>query len=104
MATIKLRLGELLAQRQARENRQITLDEIAEATGVSTDTLTAMVNNETDQVSLQALAELCECLSCAPADLLSLTRDETMDDEAVDVRDIVNKWEQHYGADEHPRQ
>lgn len=104
MARIKLRLRELLVQREERESRRIRLSEIAQATGISTNTLTPMINNQTDRVSLDALAKLCDYFKCAPTDLLEYGTgsDENVED-VVDVRDIVNKWEQEYGADEHPR-
>lgn len=102
MSTIKLRLRELLAQRESRENRRIRLAEIAQATGISTNTLTPLINNQTDRVSLEALAKLCDYFHCAPTDLLQYSSAEPTDEDAVDVREIVDKWEQHYGADEHP--
>lgn len=102
MPTIKLRLRELLAQRESRESRRIRLAEIAQTTGISANTLTPMINNQTDRVSLQALARLCDYFHCMPGDLLQLTSGEEVDEDTVDARDIVNKWDQDYGADEHP--
>jgi putative transcriptional regulator len=101
MPTIKLRLRELLAQREDRENRRIRLAEIAEATGISVNVLTPMINNQTDRVSLSALAKLCDYLHTRPADLLQYSADEA-DEDTVDARDIVDRWERRYGADEHP--
>jgi len=103
MSTIKLRLRELLTERENRENRRIRLAEVAQATGISTSTLTPMINNQSDRVSLQALAKLCDYLHCTPADLLRYSADVDEED-AVDARAIVDRWEQEYGADEHPRQ
>ena len=101
MATLKLRLRELLAQREDRENRRIRLAELAQATGVSVNVLTPMINNQADRVSLQCLGKLCEYFHCTPAELLRIDADEAEDD-AVDARDIVDRWEQQYGADERP--
>jgi putative transcriptional regulator len=100
-ATIKLRLRELLAQREDRENRRIRLAEIAEATGISVSVLTPMINNQTDRVSLSALAKLCDYLHTRPAELLQYSADDA-DEDTVDARDIVDRWERKYGADEHP--
>jgi putative transcriptional regulator len=102
MATLKLRVRELLAQREERENRRIRLAELAQATGVSVNVLTPMINNQADRVSLQCLGKLCEYFHCTPADLLRYDADATEED-AVDARDIVDRWEQQYGADERPR-
>lgn len=102
MPTIKLRLRELLAQRESRESRRIRLTEVAQATGVSVNTLTPMINNQTDRVSLQALAKLCTYFHCMPGDLLQISSDEEREDDAVDARDIVHRWDREYGADEYP--
>jgi putative transcriptional regulator len=102
MSTIKLRLRELLAQRESRENRRIRLAEISQATGVSVNTLTALVNDQSDKISLPAIASLCTYFHCMPGDLFQLIADESEDEDAVDARDIVHKWHREYGSDEHP--
>lgn len=101
MATIKLRVQELLRQREDRENRRIRLAELAQATGIAEDDLQALINNQTDTVSLKALARLCDYFLCTPRELLRYSADEAAAD-VVDAREIVNRWEQQYGADEHP--
>lgn len=102
MASIRLQLRELLTQREEHENRRIRLAEVAQATGISTSSLSAMINNQTDRVSLQALAALCDYFGCTPAELLHYSP-TPLEDEVVDVRDIVQQWEEQYGADEYPR-
>ncbi len=102
MATIRLQLRELLTRREEQENRRIRLAEIAQATGLSTQTLSALINNQTDRVSLKALATLCEYFGCTPAELLHYAP-TPLEDEVVDVRDVVQSWEERYGADEYPR-
>lgn len=102
MATITLRLHELLRQREERENRRIRFNEIAQATGISPNTLTPLFNNQTDRVSLETLAKLCGYFHCTPADLMRYQEQADEGEDAIDARHIVNKWEQQYGADEHP--
>ncbi len=102
MAKLKLRLRELLAQREERENRRIRLAELAQASGVSVNVLTPMINNQADRVSLQCLGKLCDYFHCTPAELLRYEADASEED-VVDAREIVDQWEQHYGADEHPK-
>jgi DNA-binding Xre family transcriptional regulator len=102
MATIKLRLRELLTQRENQLDRRIRLSEVAQDTGISVNVLTALINNKTDKVSLQALATLCTYLHCTPGDLLRYSASSDEAEDLVDARDIVNSWEQQYGADEHP--
>lgn len=102
MATVTLLLRELLSERENRENRRIRLAEISQSTGISTTTLQAMINNETDRVSLSSLGRLCDYFHVTPAELLRLRPDADADD-AIDARDIVEQWDRQYGADEHPR-
>jgi putative transcriptional regulator len=101
MSTIQLRLRELLAQREERESRRIRLAEIASATGISDEKLTLLINNETDQVSLADLSKLCDYFHCTPNELLRYVAD-SLEEDAVDARDIVDRWHKEYGADEHP--
>ncbi len=103
MGTIRLRLREVIAQREARDNRRIAADDLARETGIDAETIAAMIDNRASSVALDVLATLCDHLHCVPADLLEYSRDEAMAEDAVDVREIVDSWEQQYGADEHPR-
>jgi len=102
MATVTLLLRELLSERENRENRRIRLAEIARATGLSTNALQSMINNETDRVSLSALGRLCDYFRVTPAELLRLQPDAA-DEDTIDARDIVEHWDRQYGDDEHPR-
>lgn len=102
MATVTLLLRELLSERENRETRRIRLAEIAQATGISTNTLQAMINNETDRVSLSSLGRLCDYFHVTPAELLRL-RPNDADEDTMDARDIVEQWERQYGDDENPR-
>ena len=102
MPTIKLQLRELLTQREEREKRRIRLAEIAQATGISVNILTPMINNQTDRVSLQSLGKLCDYFHCSPSELLCYSVEDDAEQDAVDVREIVDKWEKEYGADEYP--
>jgi DNA-binding Xre family transcriptional regulator len=104
MATIKLRLRELLTKRENQLDRRIRLAEVAQATNISVNTLTAMINNQADRVSLQALAALCDYFHCTPGDLFRYSAKSDDADDVVDARDIVSSWEEQYGADEHPPQ
>ncbi|HEX6288873.1 MAG TPA: helix-turn-helix transcriptional regulator [Herpetosiphonaceae bacterium] len=102
MATMRLRLRELLTQRENQLDRRIRLNEVAQETGISANTLTAMINNQSDRVSLQALAKLCEYFHCTPGELFRYSAEPEGIADVIDARDIVRSWEQQYGADEHP--
>ena len=102
MSTVTLLLRELLSERENREKRRIRLAEIGQATGLSTSTLQAMINNDTDRVSLSALGRLCDYFHVTPAELLRLQADAA-DEDTMDARDIVEQWDRQYGDDEHPK-
>ena len=104
MATIKLRLRELLTQRENQLDRRLRLSEVAQETGISVNTLTSMINNQADRVSLQALASLCTYFHCTPGDLFRYSPTTDDADDLVDARDIVDRWHKEYGSDEHPPQ
>lgn len=104
MATIKLRLRELLTQRENQLDRRIRLAEVAQETGISVNTLTSMINNRADRVSLQALASLCTYFHCTPGDLFRYSPATDEAEDLVDARDIVDRWHREYGVDENPPQ
>lgn len=102
MAVVRLQLREWLNQRAVQQGNPITVDDVAQATGISPNTIEMMIDNASDQISLRTLASLCDYLECTPGDLLHYSPDQPEDD-VIDVNEIVRGWEEHYGADEHPR-
>ena len=102
MAVVRLQVREQLNRRAAERGQPLTLNEVAEATGIEPRTLEAMIDDRSDQVSLRALAALCAYLDCDPGALLQYHPDQPEDD-VIDVNEVVRGWEQQYGADEHPR-
>lgn len=101
MSTIKLRVRELLAEREARDQRRWHMADLAAATDTPAETLALLLNNQADVIELTTLATLCDFFHCTPADLLRYTADAPGED-VIDARDIVDKWHREYGADEHP--
>jgi DNA-binding Xre family transcriptional regulator len=102
MALVRLQLRELLNQRGMDQGKPITLTEVSQATGIATNVLEKMIDNEGDQVSLKALAALCEYLECTPGDLFHYQPDP-LEEDVIDVTAVVQSWHQQYGADEFPR-
>ncbi len=102
MAVVRLQLRELLNRRAAERGQPLTLEEVSNETDIAISTLDSMIEDRSDQVSLKALAALCDYLNCTPNDLLHYSPDQ-LEDDVIDVNEIVRGWEQHYGADEFPR-
>ena len=103
MGQINLQVNERIKERELREGRRLTIAEVARDTGISPATLAALINNRADRISLSVLARLCEYFQCTPGDLLHYDADPlALDEDEVESRDIVARWELMYGADEHP--
>lgn len=67
---IRFRLKELMAEREFRENRVITLAEVAEATGIHRVTLSKIANNRGYHTGTDILDRLCTYFGCQVGDLV----------------------------------
>lgn len=61
---IRFRLKELIAEKEFKENRVVTLAEVAEATGVHRVTLSKIANNRGYHTGTEILDKLCEYFGC----------------------------------------
>ena len=61
---IRFRLQELLAEKQFREGRRVTLVELAQETGINRVTLSKMVNQRGYSTVTYNLDRLCEYFNC----------------------------------------
>lgn len=73
---IRYRIQELLADRQFREGRRVTLIELAEATGISRVTLSKMVNQRGYSTLTDHLDRLCRFFQCRLEELAEYVPDE----------------------------
>lgn len=103
MGHIRLALDTLLRGYAHSTQGPLSLDDLAQQTGIAPDMLVKLRDNQADQVALSDLARLCDALHCTPHDLLEYTPDSGDDDvePAVESRKIVEQWERQYGDDEH---
>lgn len=60
----------LLAEKEIRDKRQITLKDVARETGVSIYTVTGFATNSLREIPSEALLRLCEYLECEVGDLI----------------------------------
>ncbi|HEU4327423.1 MAG TPA: helix-turn-helix transcriptional regulator [Roseiflexaceae bacterium] len=72
MKLIQSRLRVLLAEKENRERRTISLRELHRDTGVPMSTVMGMANNSLRAVPLDGLLALCEYLNCEVGDILRI--------------------------------
>jgi putative transcriptional regulator len=75
---IRYRIQELLAEKQFRDGRRVTLIELSEATGISRVTLSKMVNQRGYSTLTDHLNRLCRYFNCRIEDLAEYVPDEEL--------------------------
>lgn len=70
MKVVRSQLRVLLAQKEQREGRSISLREVVRSTKVPISTVMGMANNTLKRVPLDELNALCEYLNCEVGDML----------------------------------
>jgi DNA-binding Xre family transcriptional regulator len=73
---IRFRLSELIADKQFREGRRITLIEIAAATGINRMTLSRMLNTKGYNTVTDNLDRLCQYFGCQVGELATYVEEE----------------------------
>jgi len=74
-AVIRIRFKQLLDDKEFRERRRITLDEVAAATGISRTTLHRVSNVAGYNTGTDTIDALCEYFGCDPAALVVRVRE-----------------------------
>lgn len=67
---IRFKLGEQLEKKQFRDSRRITLQEVADATGINRSTLSKILNQKGYSTGTDVLDRLCAYLGCPISDLV----------------------------------
>jgi putative transcriptional regulator len=73
---IRFKLAEQIEKKQFKESRRITIQEVAEASGVNRMTLSKILNHRGYSTGTDIVDKLCTYFSCSVADLLEHTSDE----------------------------
>ncbi len=76
---IRFRLKELMANKGYEEKRNVTLEEISEATGVHRVTLSRIANKVGYSTSTNVLSALCEYFDCEVGDIAERVREKPED-------------------------
>lgn len=66
---IRFKLREQIAEKMFRENRTVTISEVAEATGIARSVLSGLVNQRGYNTVTDNLDRLCAYFGCTLADL-----------------------------------
>lgn len=74
---IRFRIKELIAEKEFNERRKVTLQEIAEDTGVNRTALSKMMNPSYEySTTTKAINALCEYFSCTVGDVIEYVPEE----------------------------
>jgi putative transcriptional regulator len=74
---IRFRLQELLAEKQFRDGRRVTLIELSESTGINRVTLSKLVNQKGYSTVTDNLDKLCRFFACKVEELVEYVPDES---------------------------
>lgn len=66
---IRFKIQELLAEKQFREGKRVTLIEVSEATGINRMTISRMINNRGYSTVTDNLDKLCKFFNCNLEDI-----------------------------------
>lgn len=73
---IRIKLRQMVDDKAFSERRRITLNEVADATGISRPTLTRIANVAGYNTNTDTIDALCAYLKCTPCDLLEFVPEE----------------------------
>jgi putative transcriptional regulator len=74
---IRFRLQELLAEKQFRDGRRVTLTELSDSTGINRVTLSKLVNQKGYSTVTDNLDKLCRFFACKVEELVEYVPDES---------------------------
>lgn len=72
---IRIKLKQLLDEKAFAERRRITLNDVAEETGISRPTLTRIANVPGYNTNTETVDALCKYFKCTPCELLQFIAD-----------------------------
>jgi putative transcriptional regulator len=74
---IRFKLQELIAERQFKEGRRVTLIELSKATGISRVTLSKMVNQRGYSTVTDNIDKLCSFFECDVSEVMEYVDEES---------------------------
>lgn len=80
MMTVNNRFAALLAEKSIQEKRRVTVSEVAEATGITRQTLQLWYKNTVTRFDAPVIDALCRYFDCQPGDLFTWSDDQPQAD------------------------
>ena len=80
LTMIRFRIQELLAEKQFREGRRLSITELSTATGINRVTLSKMINQRGYSTVTDNLDKLCQYFDCSLDKLAEYVPDEALED------------------------
>ena len=77
---IRFKLQELLAEKQFKEGRRVTLTELSEVTGINRVTISKLVNHRGYSTVTDNIDQLCKFFDCKVSDLMEYVPDSSEDE------------------------
>ena len=74
---IRFRIQELLAEKQFKDGKRVTLIEVSEATGINRMTISRMINNRGYSTVTDNLDKLCKFFNCKIEDIAEYVPEES---------------------------
>jgi putative transcriptional regulator len=75
---IRFRIQELLAEKQFKEGRRVTLNELSEVTGINRVTLSKMINQKGYSSVTNNIDKLCKFFNCSVGDVMEYVEDQSV--------------------------
>lgn len=75
---LRFKIKQLIEQKEFRENRRITLLELAEATGINRMTLSKIINHRGYSTVTENLDKLCAYFQCEIQDLVEYVSEDKL--------------------------
>jgi putative transcriptional regulator len=72
---IRFRIQELLAEKQFKDGRRVTISELSDATGINRGTLSKMVNQKGYSTVTNNIDQLCTFFECQVGDVMEFIDD-----------------------------
>ena len=89
MAQIRNRFRILLAQKESKDERRYTYDDIYKATGIGPGTLSSYAKNTVTRFDERTLVALCDFLGCELAELIEYPPDLSQQNTSARNLDLV---------------
>jgi len=74
---IRFRIQELLAEKQFKEGRRVTISELSEATGINRGTLSKMVNQKGYSTVTNNIDLLCNFFDCQVEEIMEYVNEQS---------------------------